>query len=121
LGTVGSNPTVSALSDVPGHRAHVTPGSVRTFVVRIQLALQIVHRAVIEPSEFATGTYGPTTTLAVRASKTSRGILNFLRLIDDVEGKKTIDALDDELLGLPLPRPDVVNPAFADSRLSGSP
>lgn len=98
--------------------AHVTPGSVGDFVVRIQLALRIVDRAFIDDTEFATGTYGATTTLAVRAFKTSRGILNFQGQIDDVVGKKTIRALDDELVGAPLPRTEVITRAFGDSRAS---
>ncbi len=98
--------------------AHVTPGTVGTFVNRIQLALRIVDNAFIDETEFASGTYGPTTTLAVRAFKTSRNILNFAGQIDDVVGKKTIAALDDELVGSPLPRADVINRAFADSRSS---
>lgn len=98
--------------------AHVTPGSVGDFVVRIQLALRIVDRAFIDDTEFATGSYGATTTLAVRAFKTSRGILNFQGQIDDVVGKKTIRALDDELVGAPLPRAEVISRAFADSRAS---
>lgn len=98
--------------------AHVTPGTVGNFVIRIQLALRIVDRAFIDETEFTSGTYGPTTTLAVRAFKTSRNILNFQGQIDDVVGKKTIRALDDELVGGPAPRTEVVNRAFADSRAS---
>ncbi len=74
--------------------AHVLEGAIGDHVRKIQQALIQVAGAAIE----ADGKYGPTTAAAVAAFKTKRRILNFLGKIDNIVGKKTIAALDGEML-----------------------
>lgn len=74
--------------------AHVTPGAIGEHVNKIQQALIRVDGAAIT----ADGKYGPKTAAAVAAFKTKRRIFNLQGKIDNIVGKKTIAALDDEML-----------------------
>lgn len=78
--------------------AHVTPGTVGDFVGKIQRALIVLGEAVISADELAGMRYGPSTAAAVAAYKKARGILNYAGQIDNIVGKKTIAALDAELV-----------------------
>lgn len=53
----------------------------------------------IASSEFLGGIYGPTTAAAVQSYKDKRGIINFSyqKAADNIVGKMTIAALDQEL------------------------
>lgn len=80
--------------------AHVTPGSSGPHVRKIQDALNRVDDAGIGSDEYGASKYGPATTLAVTAFKSSRRILNHSGQIDPIVGVKTIRALDQALLDL---------------------
>jgi len=74
--------------------AHIVPGARGPHVAKIQLALIQVDGATIAQDSI----YGPATAAAVRAFKQKRRILNFQGQIDDIVGKKTMAALDQEVL-----------------------
>lgn len=74
--------------------AHILPGTRGTHVGKIQQALIEIDSAAITPD----GVYGKGTAAAVSAFKAKRQILNFAAKIDDIVGKKTIAALDSEML-----------------------
>ncbi|MBI3411990.1 MAG: peptidoglycan-binding protein [Planctomycetes bacterium] len=74
--------------------AHIFQGARGPHVGKIQTALiQIDGAAIAQDS-----VYGPETASAVRAFKQKRQILNFQGKIDDIVGKKTTVALDQEML-----------------------
>jgi hypothetical protein len=74
--------------------AHVIQGASGPHVAKIQQALLQLEGAALSQD----GIYGPGTAAAVSAFKQKRRILNFQGKIDDIVGKKTIAALDAELL-----------------------
>ncbi len=74
--------------------AHILTGAKGPHVSKIQQALIQLDGAAIQ----ADGSYGPATARAVSAFKTKRRILNFQSQIDDIVGKKTMAALDSEML-----------------------
>jgi hypothetical protein len=80
--------------------AHVTPGSVGDFVTKIQQALVMVDGSFIASTDSAAKLYGRTTASAVLAFKTKRGIINqaYQTQPDNIVGKMTIRALDNEVL-----------------------
>lgn len=82
----------TAISDA----AHIVPGARGEHVRRIQLALIRLDGATIE----ADGIYGPATAAAVLAFKKKRNIVNrgYQTKADNIVGKMTIAALDEELL-----------------------
>lgn len=80
----------AALSDP----AHILPGTSGPHVGKIQQALIQLDGAAMTPD----GVYGKGTAAAVIAFKTKRQILNFAAKIDDIVGKKTIAALDSEMI-----------------------
>lgn len=75
------------------------------FVSKIQVALEALDDAEIDDGEMATGTYGPSTANAVLAFKTKRRIINFSyqSQADNIVGKMTIAALDQEMLAREQP------------------
>jgi hypothetical protein len=77
----------------------VTPGSAGPHVAKIQLALLMTDDLAIDPAELERETYGASTAASVLAFKTARAILRPGQVSpDDVVGKRTVAALDDELL-----------------------
>lgn len=80
-------------------RAHLTPGVTGPFVARVQAALMFVAGAAIDDAELASETYGPSTAAAVLDFKQRRQIINrsYQQQADNIVGKMTIKALDDEL------------------------
>ena len=80
--------------------AHVTPGQSGDFVSLIQSALQILDDAEIAGGELAAKTYGPITAGAVLSYKRKRDIVNraYQTTADDIVGRMTIAALDQEML-----------------------
>lgn len=74
--------------------AHILPGAAGPHVGKIQLALIRLDGAAINQDS----AYGPATAAAVSAFKRKRQILNSQGKIDGIVGKKTIAALDSELL-----------------------
>ena len=80
-------------------KAHLTPGTTGDFVVLVQQALRSVDDAAIAPTEIAAGSYGTTTAAAVLDYKTTRKIINasYQTKPDNIVGKMTIRALDDEM------------------------
>jgi hypothetical protein len=82
--------------------AHIVQGARGEHVRKIQQALIQLDGAVIA----ADGVYGPATAAAVAAFKRKRAILNAQGQIDNIVGKKTVAALDNELLAQEDPVPD---------------
>jgi peptidoglycan hydrolase-like protein with peptidoglycan-binding domain len=85
--------------------AHITEGAAGEHVGKIQQALALLDGAKIEPGERATKRYGPSTAAAVLAYKTKRNIINRAYQVkpDDIVGKMTIVALDQEMFRLEQP------------------
>lgn len=79
---------------------HVVPGNRGEFVSKIQYAVLTLGGGQIGPSELQVQLYGPETARAVLAYKTKRQIINFSyqRTPDNIVGKMTIRALDNEML-----------------------
>jgi hypothetical protein len=82
--------------------AHVTPGSVGDHVRRIQTALSLIDDVRIEHFEIVMKKYGLSTANAVLAYKRQRKIINssYQTQADNIVGKMTIAALDQELVNL---------------------
>jgi peptidoglycan hydrolase-like protein with peptidoglycan-binding domain len=80
--------------------AHVVPGAVGPHVRKIQIALQDIDGAVIDPKELEANRYGPSTAAAVLAFKKKRKIINrsYQTTADNIVGKMTIAALDNEMV-----------------------
>lgn len=79
--------------------AHLTPGVQGEFVAKVQAALIFLDGLAIDEAELASMTYGPSTAAAVLAFKRKRKIINkaYQNTEDDIVGKMTIKALDDEM------------------------
>ncbi|WP_274629199.1 peptidoglycan-binding domain-containing protein [Arvimicrobium flavum] len=80
--------------------AHLTRGTTGEAVAKVQAALIFLDDAAIDRDELLAETYGPSTAAAVLAYKTARKIINtsYQQTADEIVGKMTIRALDDELL-----------------------
>jgi hypothetical protein len=80
-------------------RAHLTLGVQGEFVAKVQAALIFVDAVAITDQELETLTYGKSTAAAVLAFKKKRRIINraYQQTEDDIVGKMTIRALDEEL------------------------
>jgi hypothetical protein len=85
-------------------RWHVTPGSTGDNVHRIQVALMQIDGLRIDPGELRMKWYGASTAAAVLQFKQNRDIVNrtYQTQADDIVGKMTIAALDEEMLRLEL-------------------
>jgi hypothetical protein len=92
--------------------SHLTPGVKGAFVARVQAALIFVDGADIDERELVDHTYGTSTAAAVLSFKTARKIINrsYQQQPDNIVGKMTIKALDDELFVAEKIR-DVIPPA----------
>lgn len=99
--------------------SHVTPGALGEHVSKIQAALSIVDEARIHADELSARYYGSSTAGAVLAFKRTRHIINFSyqTQADDIVGKMTIAALDEEVRK--KTRPPGVMPGYPP-RLFGS-
>jgi len=86
-------------------RAHITRGSVGQHVRLIQEALEMIDGLVIDASERVEMKYGDSTAAAVLAYKRKRTIINrsYQQAEDDIVGKMTIAALDEEMNALEGP------------------
>jgi peptidoglycan hydrolase-like protein with peptidoglycan-binding domain len=80
--------------------AHITSGARGSHVTKIQSALIDLDEAVIDQDELGRKIYGPSTAAAVLAYKQKRSIINrsYQSSADDIVGKMTIKAMDDELV-----------------------
>ena len=80
--------------------AHLTPGVQGEFVAKVQAALEYLDNLRIDEQELDTQTYGPSTAAAVLAFKKKRKIINYSYQTqeDNIVGRMTIKALDDELV-----------------------
>lgn len=80
--------------------AHVVPGETGEHVERIQVALIDLGSVEIAEDELSARRYGPSTAAAVLAFKRARKIINrsYQSTEDDIVGKMTIAALDNEML-----------------------
>ena len=79
--------------------AHVTLGTVGTHVPRIQKALMMIDRVVVDANEVETMRYGASTAAAVLAYKKKRNIINrsYQTQADNIVGKMTIQSLDKDM------------------------
>lgn len=79
--------------------AHLTLGVQGDFVGKVQAALIFLDELSIDEPELEALTYGKSTAAAVLAFKQKRKIINrsYQQREDDIVGKMTIKALDDEL------------------------
>jgi hypothetical protein len=79
--------------------AHVTPGTVGPHVPKIQKALLMIDRVVVDADEVEDMRYGDSTAAAVLAYKSKRNIINqsYQSRADNIVGKMTIRALDKEV------------------------
>ena len=79
--------------------AHLTLGVQGEFVAKVQASLIFLDDLTIDEQELETHTYGRSTAAAVLAFKKKRKIINrsYQQQEDDIVGKMTIKALDDEL------------------------
>jgi hypothetical protein len=103
--------------------SHVTPGSQGDHVTKIQAALVTLGAGVIAPDEIEGQLYGPTTAWTVRAFKgPPRNILGPGQTTpDNIVGKKTIAALDHEVVAFEnRPLPPVIS-LFVSMTHEGSP
>ncbi len=80
--------------------AHVTRGAQGDHVSKIQGVVMFLDGSTINETEIKSKAYGPSTAAAVLAYKQKRRIINstYQNQADDIVGKMTIKALDDELL-----------------------
>lgn len=81
--------------------AHVVLGALGEHVSKIQEALRLLDDLRIDASEIRDRKYGLSTAKAVQSFKTRRMIINqrYQRTPDDIVGKMTMAALDEEMLG----------------------
>src|SRR6266480_710485 len=79
--------------------AHVVTGDSGDHVTLIQNALQVLEGAEISPEDLTNRIYGKSTAAAVLDFKKKRGIINFAYQTapDNIVGKMTIQALDQEI------------------------
>jgi len=79
--------------------AHLTLGVQGDFVAKVQAVLIFLDELTIDEKELESLTYGKSTAAAVLAFKKKRKIINrsYQQHEDDIVGKMTIKALDDEL------------------------
>ena len=79
--------------------AHLTQGVRGEFVAKVQAAIMFLDDLSIDENELTTQTYGPSTASAVLKFKTKRKIINrsYQNKEDNIVGKMTIKAIDDEL------------------------
>ncbi|GLS19608.1 hypothetical protein GCM10007874_26250 [Labrys miyagiensis] len=79
--------------------AHLTIGAQGEHVAKVQSAVIYLDGLDIDAAELQAGRYGPSTAAAVLKFKTARSIINraYQQSADNIVGKMTIKALDDEL------------------------
>jgi peptidoglycan hydrolase-like protein with peptidoglycan-binding domain len=79
--------------------AHVKLGAVGDHVAKIQAVLEDADGLQIDPGEREAKRYGPSTAAAVLAYKKKRSIINraYQSQPDDIVGKMTVAAMDEEL------------------------
>ncbi|MGA2410559.1 MAG: hypothetical protein ABSG46_09260 [Candidatus Binataceae bacterium] len=82
--------------------AHVIQGTAGDYVSKIQAALCWIDCLNIDAGEITAKAYGPSTAAAVLSFKTKRNIINrsYETQADNIVGKMTIAALDNEMAGL---------------------
>jgi hypothetical protein len=104
--------------------SHITQGEKGPHVQKIQLALDVLDDANLVTD----GAYGPKTASAVLAFKKKRHIINtaYQNSADDIVGKMTISALDNELLShqllsAPRARVEAIHPRSPVLIRSGEP
>lgn len=80
--------------------AHIVRGARGEHVARIQAVVMFLDGSTIDPAEIKAKLYGPSTARAVQDYKRARNIVNhsYQNSADDIVGKMTIKALDDELM-----------------------
>ena len=80
--------------------AHITTGTVGAHVPRIQKALMMLDRVIVDADEVEAMRYGPSTAAAVLEYKKKRGIINrsYQTQADNIVGKMTIQSLDKEMI-----------------------
>jgi len=79
--------------------AHITNGTVGLHVPKIQKALMMLDRVLVDAGEVEAMRYGPSTAAAVLAYKKKRSIINrsYQSQADNIVGKMTIQSMDKEM------------------------
>jgi hypothetical protein len=87
--------------------AHVVTGTAGEHVGKLQSALGFLDRAAIDAKELNAHAYGATTAAAVLAYKRKRNIVNraYQKQPDNIVGKMTIAALDQEMVAFETAQP----------------
>jgi hypothetical protein len=103
--------------------AHVTPGAAGEHVWKIQTALILLDDLPIDRRELAAKTYGPSTAAAVLAFKRKRNIVNrsYQTQADNIVGKMTIAALDEEICQWEQQTPMMAMPSCGCPRIHNVP
>lgn len=80
--------------------SHIVVGAVGPHVRKVQAAVMVLDRAIIDQGELDAGRYGNSTARAVLAYKAKRKIVNraYQSQADNIVGIMTIKAMDDELI-----------------------
>ena len=96
--------------------SHLVPGTVGPHVARVQAALFVVDGLRVSREDERNQQYGTSTSAAVLDFKTRRGIINraYQSQPDNIVGKMTISALDQELVAKEGLRPNVDGPFCGD-------
>jgi hypothetical protein len=89
--------------------AHILIGAIGQHVAKIQRALMELDGATIDRVELQSSRYGPSTANAVLAYKKKRNIVNhsYQTQADNIVGKMTITAMDQELARMQPPANDL--------------
>ena len=79
--------------------AHIKKGTVGSHIPKIQKALLVLERVLVDANEVEAMHYGPSTAAAVLAYKKKRNIVNrsYQTQADNIVGKMTIQSLDREM------------------------
>jgi hypothetical protein len=92
--------------------AHIIVGASGDHVSKIHTALLILDEVSVAPVELKAQRYGPSTAAAVLAFKQRRHIINksYQTAADDIVGKMTIAAMDQEMVSRESARPPLPDP-----------
>jgi peptidoglycan hydrolase-like protein with peptidoglycan-binding domain len=98
--------------------AHIKQGAQGEHVAKIQAVIMLLDDVEITDAEVAAQSYGQSTASAVLNYKQKRNIINtaYQTQADDIVGKMTIQALDDELQDRQEPTSPAVRPVCKINR-----
>jgi hypothetical protein len=102
------------------HSAHIKEGATGEHVSKIHTALFALDGLSVSADELRTYHFGKSTVAAVLAFKTKRNIINYAyeRQVDNIVGKMTIAALDEEMLREKRPPRTLPDPSTYGMKVS---